>query len=233
LIIHWPLLLTAIAIGVYSAAFHRLLQRYSRNSKQAKPQWYLIWGGAILFTLIWHSQGIWRRFENSTEDSFFTLDNWQRQGLLIVSTSLIAIFFFLSAIKTKWFLGHDGRIARRGRSVCFLDLVATCGLFALLYPLAAQVYYAYYQAIIPGLPNQWVVKSGIDSSTASAFSLAGSNLSLNRFLATMTIWTAVSAVIWQHLGVSARHQNKTHALVIGLLFAAANYTWLYFSLTAV
>lgn len=169
------------------------------------------------------------RFQQSESDSFFTLNQWQRIGLLIVSILLIKIFFLLSAIKTHWFVAGKDRVTLGGRSACLLDIAATWGLFTVLYPLAAQVYYTYYRAIIPDLPNQWVVKMTRASSVVSDFSLAGPALTLNLYLGAMTIWAAIFAVLWHHLGVSAKHPGKTPALVTGMLLAVASFLWLRFT----
>lgn len=80
------------------------------------------------------------------EDSFFTLGPWERLGLLALSAGLAGLTLLAARA------GH--RLLGGGLSLRIsLALVLLWG-FDWLSP---QVYYAYYRAIIPDLPAQWVV----------------------------------------------------------------------------
>ena len=77
------------------------------------------------------------------DDSFFTLGLLEAAGLLVV-TALLALGVLALARRL--------RRAGPGRR-----LVAAAGLFWLFLWLSPQVYYAYYQLILDGLPVQIVI----------------------------------------------------------------------------
>lgn len=74
-------------------------------------------------------------------DSFFTLSMWGQAGLVIISLILALIW-----LSVEW------RFAR------FLwGFVLAALLFYAFVYVSPQVYYSYYQVIIGGLPEQWVI----------------------------------------------------------------------------
>ena len=77
------------------------------------------------------------------DDSFFTLGLLEAAGLLVV-TALLVLGVLALARRLR-----RGRLGRR--------LVAAAGLFWLFLWLSPQVYYAYYQLILDGLPVQIVI----------------------------------------------------------------------------
>ena len=79
-------------------------------------------------------------------DSFFTLGPWEQAGLAALSLAMAAgLVLVLRPIARK---ADAGRLLRAG--------LALTGFWGFLW-LSPQVYYTYYQAIIPGLPWQVVV----------------------------------------------------------------------------
>ena len=78
-------------------------------------------------------------------DSFFTLGPLRRAGLLAVSAALAAATLLAA------------RRVGRGRAPGWRALWAL-GLFWVFVWLSPQVYYLYYQAVIPGLPWQVVLR---------------------------------------------------------------------------
>lgn len=80
-------------------------------------------------------------------DSFFTLSIAGQIGLAVLSIMLAAICLFVQI--------------RFGRGFWGIALAAV--LFYGFVALSPQIYYAYYRAIIEGLPAQWVTR--VPSST--------------------------------------------------------------------
>ena len=80
------------------------------------------------------------------EDSFLTLDAFQRVGLVFLSLILfsLTIFTFLCAAK---------------KSGATLRILFATTLFFLFVWLSPQIYYTYYQLIFDGLPAQVVLKA--------------------------------------------------------------------------
>lgn len=80
-----------------------------------------------------------------TEDSFFTLGTGGQIGLAVLSALLM-----IAMVALTWRLGRF--MPRAARVVLALTL-----FWAFVW-LSPQIYYLYYQAIIPGLPWQIVVR---------------------------------------------------------------------------
>ncbi|GMG81127.1 hypothetical protein LNKW23_03390 [Paralimibaculum aggregatum] len=80
------------------------------------------------------------------EDSFFTLSASARAGLLALSAG---------------FAGLAGALARAGLRAAGRRLAPRLAVALLVFWgfewLSPQGYYAYYRAVIPGLPAQWVI----------------------------------------------------------------------------
>lgn len=80
-----------------------------------------------------------------TQDSFFTLSLAGRAGLLVL-TGLLALAMILLVWRMRSYLP------------AFARPLMAIGLFWLFLWLSPQIYYTYYQMIIPGLPVQSVIK---------------------------------------------------------------------------
>lgn len=78
-------------------------------------------------------------------DSFFTLSGWEQAGLIALSLTL-ALAALIALLRVT-----DGR----GRWVRIVLALLALWLWDWLTP---QLYYLYYQALIPGLPWQVVVR---------------------------------------------------------------------------
>ena len=116
---------------------------------------FLIW---ILCHLIAAAliPGIWQGLQNGYPgDSFWTLSELGRIGVIAISVSGLLILTALSALKTNRILRwsqHRWRLL-----VWLLDVALTLVLFGVLFSVSPQVYYSFYQEIIADLPNQWVI----------------------------------------------------------------------------
>lgn len=84
-----------------------------------------------------------------SKDSFFTLSGTGQAGLLTLSVLMAALM-----------LAMTRKICTGKKTVNRLGLAAI--LFVFFLWLSPQVYYSYYQLIIPGLPWQIVIKSPIE-----------------------------------------------------------------------
>ncbi len=80
------------------------------------------------------------------DDSFFTLSGGAQIGLALVSFLLVWTVFWIVSTLAK------------GRPI-WLRLMLAALLFVAFVWLSPQVYYAYYRAVIEGLPAQWVISA--------------------------------------------------------------------------
>jgi hypothetical protein len=80
------------------------------------------------------------------DDSFFTLSGGAQIGLALVSFLLVWVALQLVFSLT------------RGRPL-WLRFILAALLFVAFVWLSPQVYYAYYRALIEGLPAQWVISA--------------------------------------------------------------------------
>lgn len=90
-----------------------------------------------------------------TDDTFFTLSPFGQVGLAVLSLVL--------ATTTTWFAW---RLARRSRWVT--RVLTGLGVYMVFAWASPQIYYAYYQMVLEGLPVQWVAKWPPDIDRAVA-----------------------------------------------------------------
>lgn len=124
---------------------------------------FLFMTAAALIAVFLSSPALWQAaYAGYPQDSFFTLKTSGRAGVLAISVVSILIFFILLAAKSRSILRRTGT----GSAIRFAGFLADCGLglaiFGFLYSLSPQIYYTFYRLIIPGLPNQLVIKSVFD-----------------------------------------------------------------------
>lgn len=86
------------------------------------------------------------------QDSFFDLTPWGQAGLASISVAMFAVL-----ILGAW-------IVLRTRPV-WVRPIGSLVLFWLFVWLSPQIYYQYYQLVIPDLPTQWVIKPPIGPRT--------------------------------------------------------------------
>lgn len=88
-------------------------------------------------------------------DSFWTLSTFGRIGVVAISLIGLLLLTALSGWKTRRILGwskHRWRIP-----IWLCDVLLTVLLFAVAFSVSPQIYYSFYQDIIAGLPDQWVI----------------------------------------------------------------------------
>jgi len=93
-------------------------------------------------------------------DSFWTLSDTGRIGVVAITVTGLLILAGVSAWKTKIILRwsqHRWRIP-----VWLFDAALGVALFAVLFSISPQVYYSFYQQVIAGLPDQWVIDGPIN-----------------------------------------------------------------------
>lgn len=88
-------------------------------------------------------------------DSFWTLSVPGRIGVATISISGLLILAAVNNWKTQAILRWSRY--RWRVPVWLLDVALSLALFALLFSISPQIYYSFYQQIIAGLPNQWVI----------------------------------------------------------------------------
>ncbi len=86
-------------------------------------------------------------------DSFFTLTTFGQLGLVGLS-GVLAILCLVCAYRLAGVITFGGWFVR-----LMLGLVASWLLFWFFVWLSPQIYYAYYQFVFSGLPNQSVIKA--------------------------------------------------------------------------
>jgi len=187
----------------------------------------LIWGGSLGLALIWHGHLITLLLRNGASDSFYTLSLVHRTGLMFYSGFLIAILYWISDSKSRWLQNKLAPQHRFLLPACLFDIALSSALFLIFYIVSPQLYYLYYQIIIPGLDWQWVV--GTTSLNGSNFThLAMRSVgNYSQLLSGLTLWTLVFAVIWQYLALSRSPKPGLRAALYAGAFA------LFYLITAI
>ena len=104
------------------------------------------------------------------------------------------------------------------------NVVLTLLMFAVLYNLSPQIYYFYYQLVLPGLPTQWVARSLFDF-TSTLILLRPGAFSIAQLLAALTLWSLLIHIACTHLSM-VRHWSSG-GFIAGILFGASNLLWLF------
>ncbi len=134
-------------------------------------------------------------------DSLFTLDPGARAGLVAITLGLALLGVWAAYLLARLMSGRTLRPALRTLGLA-ANLGVTLGAYTACYLLSPQLFYAYYRTIIPGLPEQWVLRGGAQlDRLASAISLqAGDSIAAHTagglfwLLAGFTI--SIHAVAW-------------------------------------
>jgi len=92
-----------------------------------------------------------------SNDSYWTLSTAGQVGVLTITICGLLVLSALNAWKTNKILSRSKHRARL--LVWLLDCALSVGVFILAYIVSPQVFYAFYQQVIPDLPNQWVIES--------------------------------------------------------------------------
>lgn len=138
-------------------------------------------------------------------DSYWTLNWVGHTGVVTISLVGIAMLFLALAAKTRLVLG----LARGGPGMIRASLDGLAGLliFAVVFSVSPQVFYTFYQLIIPGLPSQLVVDTLIDTDRLTAIARLDPQGSLADHLAGITFWAILPFTLWLHLR-HGRHRDE-------------------------
>ncbi len=155
---------------------------------------------ASMFAVVLNSPGIWFGLGRGYPgDSFFTLSGFGQAGVLLISAAGLAAIYALSAAKSRRLLRDQPTRA----VLVLLDCIVSVVLFGLIYALSPQIFYAFYQQVIPGLPDQTVLRLplAIDQMRA-AFALDPRG-SMASHLAGIGWLGIVPFTLWFHARTSA------------------------------
>lgn len=188
--------MTALSLGlaaVWIAAFWVMSRESSDTLAIA-----LVAGVASMIGVGFAAAPLWPRvLAGYPSDSFWTLGWAGRAGVVAISGVGIAALFAVLTVKTRVIL----RVKQQATNTAWvlIDLALGLALFAVIYSVSPQVFYAFYRLIIPGLPQQWVIDGAFDVTRLAAIARIGAEGSLSDDLAGVTLWAIVPLTLWLHL----------------------------------
>lgn len=129
-------------------------------------------------------------------DSLFTLEPAEIAGVILISLTLIILFFWLLSVAL---LPIARTVAtkpavRPGAAVACL--AGSLLLFGVSHTVSPQIYYTFYRWIIPGLPDQWVIRTWLDVERLAGAAALAPEGSLSAHLTGVTIWCVTLFVVW-------------------------------------
>ena len=153
-------------------------------------------------------------------DSLFTLKPVEIVGVLAISLVLIVLFFWLLMLGlAPMAKAVAGRSFRRA-GVAILSVIGSLLIFGIAHTLSPQIYYAYYRKIIPGLPDQWVIKTWLDWPRLAEAAAFHGNGSLSSHLTGLVFWSIVIFVLWVFSVRWREEQWQASPIQVGLTTAA-------------
>ena len=127
--------------------------------KYRNSRWFLALISIVIAFLL--SPDLWLYLLQGYEgDSFYTLNGFQRAGLIAVTVTLSGSLLFLGTCKSHFLYHLKTEKIFREYAIPLIDLLGALGLFYLFVWLSPQAYYLYYLCIFNDLPLQGVVKGG-------------------------------------------------------------------------
>ncbi len=189
------------------------------------PHQILIWGGCFFLGLMWHSDLIVGALEDFSNDSFHSLSGFRQIGLAGWSGLIIAGACWLASITSSKIYQLCDYLKWPIRAGLIVDLVVTVIGFTLLYQLTPQIYYFYFQVVIPDLPWQWVLKPEFDIASLIATLLQPNAENYAELLVKVTFWVILLGVIWRFLVRSINLVLWKQSAITGLSFAIAHGGW--------
>jgi hypothetical protein len=216
---------TSVAVGLYAAGFLILLDKYTAPGSSDKPSQILVWGGSLILVVLWHHSLIFKVLLVQTNDSFYSLSVIQRMGLIAWSMLLITVLFWISFLKSAKILARQVAHNKSLLIAFVTDLVLTLALFVLLYRLSPQIYYIYYQLVVPGLPVQWVLKPGLDLELLFPKLLLQSTKSYSDLLVGLTFWWLIFCTLWRYILMLTGRQWRIWSIFVGAGFGLAHSGW--------
>lgn len=129
-------------------------------------------------------------------DSLFTLEPAEIAGVVLISLTLITLFFWLLSLVLVPLARAVAAKPLMRAGTATASLAGSLLLFGVSHTVSPQIYYTFYRWIIPGLPDQWVIRTWLDlERLAGAASLAPDG-SLSSHLTGVTIWCVALFVAW-------------------------------------
>jgi len=129
-------------------------------------------------------------------DSLFTLDPAEIAGVVLISLTLITSFFWLLSLIL---LPLARAVAARPVTRVAAAIVSLAGallVFGMSHTVSPQIYYTFYRWIIPGLPDQWVIKTWLDTERLIGAAALAPGGTLSAHLTGVTIWCVAVFVVW-------------------------------------
>ena len=124
-------------------------------------------------------------------DSFWDLGLGGRLGVLAISAFGLALIFLILAWKSRFFRGLPFGLGLA------LDVLVGILIYAVLYSVSPQAYYALYQMIFPDLPTQIVVRHIISPRLVDIAQLQAAG-SMSDHLAGVALWAILPFTLWVH-----------------------------------
>lgn len=130
------------------------------------------------------------------DDSLFTLEPAEIAGVVLISLTLITLFFWLlSLILVPLARAVAAKPATRA-GTAIVSLAGSLLLFGVSHTVSPQIYYTFYRWIIAGLPDQWVIKTWLDMERLAGAATLAPDGSLSAHLTGVTIWCVTIFVAW-------------------------------------
>jgi len=134
--------------------------------KLTQSSWGIIF--ISLFMTLFISVDFWGFIVTGyTGDSFYTLGLIESIGLIAITTLLSITVLFFTLKKSYLFYQAAKQRKIKLEIILLADIALNLLIFSLFIWLSPQIYYAYYYAILDGLPIQIVIKNFPDFITLS------------------------------------------------------------------
>lgn len=127
-------------------------------------------------------------------DSLFTLEPLEIVG--VVAIALFLIFLFLCLLSAPLVrIAKSVAAAPLARAETWCTALVGAGLiFGISFTVSPQIFYAFYRQIIPGLPDQWVIKTWLDWDRLTGAAALAVDGSLSAHLTGLAFWTVLILV---------------------------------------
>jgi hypothetical protein len=176
--------------------------------------------GLALLTLIALHPNAWKITQHTyPSDSLFVLSSIEIVGLISL-TSIMAIALFLINLKKTHWLHSKYQPANFSKNkiywIILCDLFLTLALFIFFWAIAHQIHYLYYQQIMDGLQNQWVIGGGMRIERAIRFITLSHENSIADHANGLALW---AGLLTSALYPILKFQPKWTKLLVGTSLA--------------
>ncbi len=152
---------------------------------------------AHFFAVIIATPALWQAILNGySQDSFFTLNLFGNAGIIIISTVLISLFYKILFIKSQYLSRKTMLRADLLILTSLIDCILSLMLFVFLHSLSSQIYYGFYQMLIPDLPNQLVIKSILSFERIQSLMIISQDGSLSNHLSSLCLLAISPFTFW-------------------------------------